>query len=128
MKVSSKFGWLGIAFVMAGCVGTELEAPANHPGHPAARSGRMLVSTALGPELDVHAEHNERTDSGHAGHVEHPEHQHEPATPSAEASSPRHEAPASATYTCPMHPEIVRKEPGSCPICGMKLVPKAAKK
>lgn len=25
-------------------------------------------------------------------------------------------------YTCPMHPEIVSKKPGSCPKCGMKLV------
>jgi Cu+-exporting ATPase len=24
-------------------------------------------------------------------------------------------------YTCPMHPEIVRDEPGDCPICGMAL-------
>jgi P-type Cu+ transporter len=24
-------------------------------------------------------------------------------------------------YTCPMHPHIVRSEPGSCPICGMAL-------
>src|SRR3990167_3729956 len=24
-------------------------------------------------------------------------------------------------YTCPMHPEIVRGAPGSCPICGMAL-------
>ena len=24
-------------------------------------------------------------------------------------------------YTCPMHPEIVRDKPGSCPICGMAL-------
>ena len=28
-------------------------------------------------------------------------------------------------YTCPMHPEIVRDEPGSCPICGMALEPRA---
>jgi nucleoside-diphosphate-sugar epimerase/uncharacterized membrane protein len=27
-------------------------------------------------------------------------------------------------YTCPMHPEIVRSEPGSCPKCGMTLVPR----
>jgi Cu2+-exporting ATPase len=27
-------------------------------------------------------------------------------------------------YTCPMHPEIIRNAPGSCPICGMDLVPK----
>ena len=27
-----------------------------------------------------------------------------------------------AVYTCPMHPEIERHEPGTCPICGMDLV------
>ncbi|MEA3411910.1 MAG: heavy metal translocating P-type ATPase [Pseudomonadota bacterium] len=27
-------------------------------------------------------------------------------------------------YTCPMHPEIVRVEPGSCPKCGMALEPR----
>ena len=26
------------------------------------------------------------------------------------------------TYVCPMHPEIVSDEPGTCPICGMGLV------
>lgn len=25
-------------------------------------------------------------------------------------------------YTCPMHPDVVRDEPGSCPVCGMHLV------
>lgn len=25
-------------------------------------------------------------------------------------------------YHCPMHPEVVRDEPGDCPICGMRLV------
>ena len=29
-----------------------------------------------------------------------------------------------ASYTCPMHPEIVRDAPGSCPICGMALEPR----
>ncbi len=29
------------------------------------------------------------------------------------------------TYTCPMHPEVVRGAPGSCPICGMALEPVA---
>jgi Cu+-exporting ATPase len=28
-------------------------------------------------------------------------------------------------YTCPMHPEIVRPGPGSCPICGMALEPRS---
>lgn len=27
------------------------------------------------------------------------------------------------TYTCPMHPQIVQHGPGTCPICGMDLVP-----
>jgi Cu+-exporting ATPase len=29
-------------------------------------------------------------------------------------------------YVCPMHPEIVRDQPGSCPICGMALEPRTA--
>jgi len=34
-------------------------------------------------------------------------------------------APASLVeYVCPMHPQIVRNAPGSCPICGMALEPK----
>ena len=32
-------------------------------------------------------------------------------------------AAATGKYTCPMHPEIVRDGPGSCPKCGMALVP-----
>jgi len=31
--------------------------------------------------------------------------------------------PAGSKWTCPMHPEIVRDGPGSCPICGMALEP-----
>jgi Ni,Fe-hydrogenase III large subunit/ssDNA-binding Zn-finger/Zn-ribbon topoisomerase 1 len=27
-------------------------------------------------------------------------------------------------YTCPMHPDVVQDGPGSCPICGMDLVPR----
>jgi Cu+-exporting ATPase len=34
--------------------------------------------------------------------------------------------PAAATleYTCPMHPEVVQRGPGACPICGMALEPR----
>ena len=34
--------------------------------------------------------------------------------------------PAGTLYTCPMHPQIVRDGPGSCPICGMALEPMVA--
>lgn len=30
------------------------------------------------------------------------------------------------SYTCPMHPEIVKDKPGMCPVCGMNLVPTKA--
>ena len=42
-----------------------------------------------------------------------------PAPPRAKAP----ETPASAIYTCPMHPEIRQVGPGNCPICGMALEP-----
>jgi len=32
-------------------------------------------------------------------------------------------APKGTQYTCPMHPEIIRDEPGDCPKCGMALEP-----
>jgi Cu+-exporting ATPase len=31
--------------------------------------------------------------------------------------------PASAQYTCPMHPEVLSEKPGTCPKCGMALDP-----
>ena len=31
--------------------------------------------------------------------------------------------PEGATFTCPMHPEVVRDAPGDCPSCGMALEP-----
>jgi hypothetical protein len=39
-------------------------------------------------------------------------------------------APASADtmYTCPMDPQVLQREPGKCPICGMKLVKKVMQK
>ena len=36
---------------------------------------------------------------------------------------PSESAEGETTWTCPMHPEIVRGSPGSCPICGMALEP-----
>jgi Cu+-exporting ATPase len=45
---------------------------------------------------------------------------HHTAAPTV-ASTPTPGAPTK--WTCPMHPEIVRDEPGACPLCGMALEP-----
>jgi hypothetical protein len=118
----------GCALVLVACVGSELEVPANHPGNPSANTGKVASSTALGKAFDLHVEDAETPASSHAGHDHHAE-----ATPASSASpeagvpaapSQSQTTPDGATYVCPMHPEIVRKESGKCPICGMKLVPK----
>lgn len=38
-------------------------------------------------------------------------------------AAPKSAAPPGALYTCPMHPEIQKIGPGSCPKCGMALEP-----
>jgi heavy metal translocating P-type ATPase len=49
---------------------------------------------------------------GHAGHAV------APSATAADATSGE-----VAEWTCPMHPEVRRSAPGSCPICGMALEP-----
>ena len=57
--------------------------------------------------------------------IANPEHYAKPAAALAPtAPTPTPPTRASAAYTCPMHPEIVRDAPGSCPICGMALEPR----
>lgn len=51
--------------------------------------------------------------AGHEGHI-----------PEEKTGHESHNAEEKAVYTCPMHPEILRDAPGSCPICGMDLVKK----
>lgn len=51
------------------------------------------------------------------------------AEPTRYLKAPSAPAPAAAAgtkYTCPMHPEIVRDGPGTCPLCGMALEPLVA--
>ena len=43
-----------------------------------------------------------------------------PKQPEAAEPAP---AQPDAIYTCPMHPQVRRVGPGTCPICGMALEP-----
>jgi Cu+-exporting ATPase len=56
--------------------------------------------------------------------MNHSHHEHAHIHPHASSTPPDAAAASSGTlYTCPMHPDIVLDAPGSCPKCGMALVP-----
>lgn len=42
---------------------------------------------------------------------------------SKETSGHQHDNAEGQTWTCSMHPQIRKSEPGDCPICGMDLIP-----
>ena len=55
-----------------------------------------------------------------------PSHYVSSGTPPEPHAHAGHAVPApspNSKYTCPMHPEVVQDGPGSCPKCGMPLVP-----
>lgn len=61
-----------------------------------------------------HAAHEDH--SHHGDNCPHKQTQQKAVTPNAPEG-------ADVIYTCPMHPQIRQKGPGSCPICGMALEP-----
>jgi len=90
------------------------EVVSDEPGN-CPKCGMTLIereSAAQGPSAHDAGSHatkaeTDREDHGdHAGHVGH----------DASATEP-------GQYTCPMHPDVISDEPGSCPKCGMDLVP-----
>jgi uncharacterized membrane protein YraQ (UPF0718 family) len=50
--------------------------------------------------------------------------EHEGASHDHDAAHGHYEGSGSVAYTCPMHPEVEGRDGGSCPKCGMRLVPK----
>lgn len=45
-----------------------------------------------------------------------------PTTPASSAAG--QDAAPPGAFVCPMHPQVTAGEPGRCPECGMKLVPR----
>ena len=144
-----------ILLLFPACTSTELSLGRNDVANPRAASGPLPALTPLGPSTDpqpmeppaggaMSAHHHHMSgemkmdgsdtkpmtvpvgdagmnDAGmnHAGMkmMGHGS-EKQPGPPSGAKSGATH-------WTCTMHPEIDRLEPGKCPICGMKLVPKA---
>jgi Ni,Fe-hydrogenase III large subunit len=94
------------------CQNKEREAPTQYtcPMHP------EVVQDGPGscPKCGMHlVPKEEKSEHDHGHHHMHHDHKKEDAAPTQ--------------YTCPMHPEVVQDGPGSCPKCGMHLVPKEEK-
>ncbi|MDH8436619.1 heavy metal-binding domain-containing protein, partial [Klebsiella variicola] len=61
-------------------------------------------------------------------HSHHHHHDHHEVSPD-QIKQPHNQAEkenSEGVWTCPMHPEIRRSGPGSCPVCGMALEPLVA--
>jgi Cu+-exporting ATPase len=97
-----------VYFCSAGCK-AKFQAEPDRYLKPAAKTEHSCCSAGGAMEA-----HTGGLDAG--GHHHHHSHasSHAPAATSASVG---------AKWTCPMHPEIVRDGPGSCPICGMALEP-----
>ncbi len=80
-----------------------------------------MPTGASSPDEHDHHDHQEQND--HDGHDDHDHHDHSAHEHTSDSVVDRM-APGdqAAQFTCPMHPQIVRDEPGRCPICGMALV------
>ncbi|MGL4827181.1 MAG: efflux RND transporter periplasmic adaptor subunit [Vibrionaceae bacterium] len=60
--------------------------------------------------------------AGSAAHSEHTHAKHAPA-PQAHDTPSLANSTSSTHYICPMHPQIIKDEPGTCPLCSMALEP-----
>jgi len=70
----------------------------------------------LNPQLDKQSDMKTEINLSYQSPVQ--DHRHAGSTAQGAATVTK-----SARYTCTMHPEVIRDAPGSCPKCGMTLVP-----
>jgi hypothetical protein len=139
-------GWPGLLLVAAvSCATRELpsswpDASAASPSSPAAPLAPVTRSldgppplpgdatpgwSGLAPSTEVVPP---TAPASHAGHQSRGQGAAESDSTAAGKSegSKGSDVAADATYTCPMHPDVVSREPGKCPRCGMTLVKRDA--
>ena len=105
-------------FCSAGCRAKFAADPAKYLAPKPATAGVAHDHDHLHDHRDHIAGQGPEHETGH-GH-EHDRQDHVThAAPAAASPS----AASGVRYTCPMHPQIIRDAPGSCPICGMALEP-----
>jgi len=84
----------------------------------------LLLSIALIGCGTDHADHDDhetpdQPNQSNQSNQQNADHQHDHGEPASPTLADR---VTGKEYTCPMHPQIVRDQPGNCPICGMELV------
>jgi hypothetical protein len=133
-KIYFEFCWLLMSIsatgFLAGCAANPPPLPPNNPADPQVRGpsraprnllARDETTLAIERQLSAGAAYAESAEKmepkmGNMPGMQHGEMQHQ--------GMQQQMQPKRAVYTCPMHPQIHSDEPGNCPICGMKLVPK----
>lgn len=100
---------------LSSCYPTSLQVPPGHPADAAVTTPLADLSAARLARRDFETELAVTRNRDHHAHDAHE------AVASADGAS---EAEAAPRWTCPMHPEVLRDGPGSCPICGMHLIEK----
>src|SRR5712672_685873 len=130
-KAAAKVEYLGKTyyFCASSCAKRFQQAPEKYVGNlekriaptglvnlqSAAPSVKTGTAVARAPEGSEH--------SAHQDSLSHPAPPKTDSAASAVGQAPQTGNTTQGRYTCPMHPEIVRDRPGSCPICGMALEP-----
>ncbi|MFN3958966.1 MAG: heavy metal translocating P-type ATPase [Parvularculaceae bacterium] len=98
--------------------------PKRDTPHRTLHQGAEVLFCSAGCKRKFDADPARYADAPAAHHHHHDHAAH--AAPPAQRHAPRKTEGAlrgGEQWTCPMHPEIVRDGPGSCPICGMALEP-----
>lgn len=119
---------------IASCAPAALDTPADHPARPGAVAPIEIAAlsapassagtTARVGSLESPAASVEPLEAGHHEHQHGVSHSQlemaagSDVTPASNLSGKDSPAPR---WSCPMHPDVVRDEPGRCPLCGMKL-------